>query len=252
MITIILTGSFVESVTPSSKLGGETAKAYLLYQKTDLNSNDLTSIIVMQKFIILLPFLFLCLFVILLSFYKYFLPDFVYIIYLITVLIFVIICAIYYKLGKRKDVFIFKFKKLNKVVSFISKSSKKSSDLLLNSQKYWLLLISLFIWLLYPLKLYLVSRMLGFNVEILFIILVTYIAYLAGIMPVSPGGLGTFEGTIALLFSWNGFYFAEGLSVALVLRLITYWFPLILSIIAASYLIIYKNIKIQTNGGFKN
>lgn len=79
--------------------------------------------------------------------------------------------------------------------------------------------------------------MLNFDVGIVAIAVITYTAYLVSLFPLLPGGLGSFEGTMALMFaSYGEIFFAEALAIALVARFVTYWFPLLLSALLTAYL----------------
>lgn len=48
-------------------------------------------------------------------------------------------------------------------------------------------------------------------------------------IPVMPGGLGTFEGSFVLLLAPMSIPFDMGLALALVLRFVTFWFVFIIS-----------------------
>lgn len=99
-----------------------------------------------------------------------------------------------------------------------------------------MILVSALVWALYPAKVYVVTRMLGVEVDAFFIITATFIPYLISMLPLLPGGLGSFEGSMALLFAAQGATVAEGLAVALLTRTATFWLPLLMSTIAAAYL----------------
>ena len=98
---------------------------------------------------------------------------------------------------------------------------------------YFMLLFSLLVWLLYPVKVFFVAAMLGIDVGHLTSAVSTYTAYLVSMLPLLPGGLGTFEGSMAIMFSIGGFDLATGIAIALLSRCITFWFPLIFSAGAA-------------------
>jgi len=89
--------------------------------------------------------------------------------------------------------------------------------------------LSLAFWFLYPVKTFIISNHLGFDIGFSPIVGATFLAYLVGTLPLTPGGLGSFEATLAVILSQQGITFAEGLTIALLLRVITFWFPLVLS-----------------------
>lgn len=246
VLIIYLTGSLVESITPSSKLGGEGSKLILLKQETSLSNQDLTAILLLQKIISLLPFILLCSIVLFLAFFRYSLPHFIYYAFL-SFLVFTFIFYIFYqRLRQEKEKAKFNVNNYflkyvmnlkSKVIIFLKKAVANSQEILDPRQRYYLVFLSFLIWILYPLKLFLVAQMLNLEIELIFMFVVTYLAYLISLIPLAPGGLGTFEGTIAILFSLNGFLLTEGMLVAIIARLITYWFPLLLSLISAVYML---------------
>ena len=57
-------------------------------------------------------------------------------------------------------------------------------------------------------------------------------------------GLGTFESTFGILFRINGYLFSQGLTLAILSRLVTYWLPFILSFLATIYLVLVDDMEI--------
>ena len=53
---------------------------------------------------------------------------------------------------------------------------------------------------LFPFKLYYITRAMGLNISFLNAFAATIISYIAGMVPLLPGGLGSFEGTMVGLF----------------------------------------------------
>lgn len=101
-----------------------------------------------------------------------------------------------------------------------------------------LICLSLLMWLLYPLKYYLVAQAYGIEISFSSISSATFIAYFTSLLPLTPGGLGTFELSMAHILFMNGLSLSEGLLIAGTGRLITFWFPLLISILfAASYVL---------------
>ena len=66
--------------------------------------------------------------------------------------------------------------------------------------QYWLYAISFVLWVVYPLKIYVVASTIGVETTLTVAFVGTYLAYLVSLVPVSPGGTGTFEGALALIF----------------------------------------------------
>ncbi len=241
-LAINLAGNYVESITPSVKIGGESAKIYLFHRNTDLNYSQLTGILLALKYFSLLPFMILITGTLVLAFSVYELPWLVYLAFFVFLLFFTGIAWIHFKGGNGEVKSQRESKKtlFNSIIGFVRKASIYSRSLTGPGESMSLLVLSGFIWILYPAKTYLVTVMLGLEVGLPAII-ATYIAYLVSMVPLLPGGLGSFEGSMALVLSFSGIIPAEGLAVALLTRLITFWFPLLLSTAAAGYLALTNN-----------
>ncbi|MCK8825270.1 lysylphosphatidylglycerol synthase transmembrane domain-containing protein [Fuchsiella alkaliacetigena] len=257
VLGINLAGKFIESVTPSSKLGGEAAKVYLFRQYTGLKYQSLTSLLLVHKHITLLPFLVLAGLFLLLTAFRFTLPTVVYFAFFTLVAIFIVLFLFCYRSWQQEGAFEAdlsvqksrSFLKLlinkgRKAISFLEKAATNSQQVLKVKGHCWLLFISLVIWLLYPVKIYLVASMLGFEVSLALVGVITYGAYVVSMLPLLPGGLGSFEASMAVMFSLNGLLSAQGLSIALLSRLVTYWFPLLLSIAASIYLLSENRVSI--------
>lgn len=104
--------------------------------------------------------------------------------------------------------------------------------------KRWIfqLLLSFGIWALFPMKLFiLVSQYTVVNIFVLYA--VTFISYFAAMIPILPGGLGTFEGTMSGLLLVYGLTPEEAVAVSLVFRFVTFWFVVLLS---AAVILLWK------------
>lgn len=263
-LAITMTGSFVENVTPSSRLGGEATKVYLFHRYTSLTYTNLGGIFLAIKYFSLIPFLVIVSASLILAFLRYQLPPVIFLAFLLLVLFFLVLAWMHHMGGKRKEksgtcdhgtqagenagkqentdintaqrIILFLKKKTAAAVNFLQVASIHSRSFVTNTERFTLLVISTLIWVLYPVKVYLVVYMLGFNIDIVTISIIAFTAYLMSLIPVSPGGLGIYEGSMVFLFSLAGFSPAEGLAVALLSRLVVYWFPLLIYAMAASYL----------------
>jgi uncharacterized protein (TIRG00374 family) len=122
---------------------------------------------------------------------------------------------------------------IRRAVAFLRQAGQESRHLLSRRKRLAFLALSSIVWVLYPVKVLLVTQMLGMEMEFVDIATATYAAYLVSMLPLLPGGLGSFEATMALILSAKGMSFSEGLAVALLTRLVTFWLPLGLSAIVA-------------------
>ncbi len=255
VFSIYLSGVFVESVTPSSKFGGEATKVYLFRKKTGLPYQKIVAFFIAHKYISLLPFLVLCSIFLILGSINFNLPGIAYISFGALALLFSLIAFSVHKGNINKRLKISRLldllddsslisKPLKKIlagIDFIDSASAQVKQILTNKERNLLLVISVIIWGLYPLKIYLAAEALGIPLNPIIPIIATYLAYLVSMLPLSPGGLGTFEGTMAFIFSVNGISFTQGVAISMLARSITYWFPLFLSAAMTIYLIKVKN-----------
>lgn len=245
---IYLAGGFVESVTPSVKLGGEAAKLYLFRRTTFLTHRELAGAFLAQKYISLLPFVILCAPFITLAAVRREIPGLAYLSFLVLGAFFALIFWMVHSRPKEgpseepapepafetsrprsSTLFERAVEKFHKATAFFHDAASHSRSLTLTAERGGLLFISFLVWGLYPVKVYLVTSMLGYEVAFVSVAIATYTAYLVSMLPLFPGGLGTFEGSMALMLSLGGISPAEGLAAALLTRVITYWFPLFLS-----------------------
>jgi len=290
VLAVNLAGNYVESVTPSVKLGGEAAKVYLFHRHSSLPYSSLAGVLLALKYISLLPFLllaalFLGVAVLNFQFPRPYIP--------LTGLMFLVLFVggvawMYHRGGKKLEtqnqaaftaaqrsfhgkktsckavtmteakagrleknlsclskLFLFCYRKGVSLAGFMQKSALHSRSLVTPLERFGLFSISTLIWMLYPVKVYLVVNMLGLTTDLVTVTMVTFTAYLVSMAPLLPGGLGSFEGTMVLMFSLSGFTPAQGLAVALLSRLVTFWFPLLWSALAAAYLALLEGRKLE-------
>ncbi len=262
VFAVTMAGNYVESVTPAAKLGGESARIYLFRQRTNLSYERLAGILLALKYFSLLPFVALVTISLGLASWRYQLPPFVPGAFVLLALFFLAIWWLHKKAGTGTDpagagnsikndgpgreaesdqnVILEKSagkicQKYRTMIAFTAKASANSRYLVNFRERIALIFISALIWSLYPLKVYIVCRMLFIDADFLTVAMVTFTAYMISMVPLLPGGLGSFEGSMALLFSLGGISPASGLTIALLTRLATYWFPLLLSALASLY-----------------
>ncbi|RLF93455.1 hypothetical protein DRN45_05325, partial [Thermococci archaeon] len=72
-------------------------------------------------------------------------------------------------------------------------------------------------------RVYFMFMAVGYNVNLIVPITVTILAILVSVVPLLPGGLGTTEGMMILIFSIFGISTAISASVTLLDRLLSYW-----------------------------
>ena len=94
----------------------------------------------------------------------------------------------------------------------------------------YLVALSFAIWLMYPLKMYLLATQIHLDVHAIYLTAVTFAAYLVAMIPLFPGGLGGFEGTMTGLLVLGGFTASSALVATVIFRFFTFWFTMLVSI----------------------
>lgn len=258
VFAINMAGNYIESITPSVKLGGEAAKVYLLRRHTRNSYTSLAGMMLTIKYYSLMPFLVLSGMLLGLAAFQYELPGISFMAFLFLVVFFIVVAWIHHRggvsdhdnetspvsgKGRAKDSFV--RKKSGAIAGFVRKASAHSRSIARAEDKVVLLIVSAIVWVMYPAKVYLVASMLGLDIGPVTVAVITFTSYLIGLLPLLPGGLGIFEGSMVFMFMLMGFALEEGLAVTLISRLVTYWFPLLLSAALASYLTIQPKSKKQ-------
>lgn len=238
---IYLSSNFIENITPSLKFGGEAVKIYLLRKATDFNYQILTGALIIYKFLSMLSFLILFTLSILFfnhSFRKTLLP------YGAGILLFLLLLLWLNRVILKKEPF-WLFKKLpimEKVFQFITEALQAIKENMNRKQIAMLFLIWFLIWLLYPIKLLIITHNLGLTLPFLPATAALYSSYLVSMLPITPGGLGTFEGSLIMLLSSLSITTQMAAGVVLTLRLFTYWLPLVVTGFTTMYFFIRDNI----------
>ncbi len=266
VLAVNLAGNYIESITPSVKLGGEAAKVYLFKRYSSLGYEALTGILLALKYFSLLPFVILSALSVTAAILYFDFPAISLYAFGFLVAFFMAIAALYFKKDIQGRVFkgraetgekhtgtgeerinssitrlpVKLVQAVSRIPAFVNRASSNSRNLTTFSEGTALIAVSALIWLLYPLKVFLVTGMLDLSIGLPAVAIITFTAYLVSMVPLLPGGLGSYEGTMVLMFSFVGIAPAEGLAVALISRLITYWIPLLWSAMGAFYLVIYK------------
>lgn len=260
VFAVNLAGGFIESVTPSSKLGGEAAKVYLFRRLSGAEYEEVSSALLVHKYVSLLPFFALCLGIALFATVhaNITVPTTtavaLFFVGTTTLLLFWFTVAGGTKpslgrwirpqgslacfpvlLGRRLPGRV--RSSFRRGREFLREATTGARTLLTGTERRWLFIVSLLVWGLYPVKIYVVAVMLDLNVSFTVAAAATILAYLVSIAPLSPGGTGTFEGTLAVVFAAVGVPFPEGVTVAVLSRIVTFWFPLVLSAAAAAWLV---------------
>lgn len=235
MVHINMSGTFFESVTPAMKTGGEVVKAYLLKRSFGWTTVQSVALVGLQKVVSIGPLLFLVgaslsLYVIangistpqgwlVATSGMILLPVF-----LLISTIFIAPAGLAIWLEK---VFPAKWthtlsQSLRSLENALSQVKKRGS-----LGRHFLLSITL--WLLFPAKAAIIALSMGLEADLISIATVTFLAYMVAMIPLTPGGLGTFEATVVFLLLPLEIAMHQSMAFAIILRLVTFWLPFLIS-----------------------
>lgn len=232
-----MTGTFVECITPAVKAGGEFAKVVMLKNKLGFSAGKATAIVGFQKVVSMTAFLFLN--VLSLSWFlmiqrgnihmSVIIISFV----VISLLSFLLLISVFNYGHIEKLLYKLPFIKKKDKVSEFSIQFQETINIVKERKsifiKQWVL--SLIIWLFFAIKAFYIVWVMNLQIGFITISVITYLTYMVGMLPLLPGGLGTFEGSLMMLLLPFGATMDQGMTVAFVLRFVTFWFVFLLSAI---------------------
>lgn len=236
MFYILTTGSVIEAVTPGAKVGGEVTRLYYLKKEFNCPTDVAVNIIIIQKSISMsvLFTIGLTSFVYLITQLADYFPFLIKLLIAITAIvsIFFLVSLLFFTdklvmlLEKSNSKFL---QKANKYVKSYSKSVSRLD------KRQWLLqfTISMLVWLLFPFKMYILTTSAGLDINFFVVLAITMTSYMVGMLPLTPGGIGTFESSmINFLLSLPNLAIdlALSVSITIVFRFITFWFVMLFSL----------------------
>lgn len=230
LLHIFARGTVIEGVTPGAKIGGEAVRLYLIKREFSCTTSEAVSIIAMQKSISMSVLLSLCLAALLHigSRIASHLPICVQA--LSGALCLPLVLGMMWLLFFAKPLSQFletrQGKLARKAATAISAYATATAQL---TPRHWGLqfAISTMVWLLFPVKMVILATTLGVHLPFAVVFSVTMVSYMMGMFPLTPGGIGTFEGTMLALLSLLGVGYTLGLSITLVFRFVTFWFVIL-------------------------
>ena len=235
MFRINCSGALMDSITPGVKIGGEITRAVLIGRATACSGEQAAAIVALQKVFSLGAFFLINLFA---AAYVIQAASFfqtpaarlsVYGILLLFLIFFACLLIIPARLkalvqAREKARFAWMARVRNFFLGFLDSIISIRGNAKICAA---LFLLSLFIWLLYPAKMYLLAVLFSPSVDILFLAAVTFVSYLAAMVPIFPGGLGAFEGTMSALLLTMGFEHSDALVITVIFRFATFWFVML-------------------------
>lgn len=240
---ILSTGSVIEALTPGAKIGGEVTRLHYLKKEMNIGTKEATNIIVVQKSISMSVLFSICI----LSMCYLFMSVSMGLPLITKILLLAISVAILtlliIVLGFSQRLIILCDKHKGKLMMKLKPwiiSYNKSVHML--NKKEWAIqyLISTAVWVLFPLKMLILARSMGIENHFLVLLALTMTAYMIGTLPLTPGGIGTFEGTMLSLLTIVAVEQAVAVTITMVFRIITFWLVMLISLI---YTLIYQRLR---------
>ncbi len=234
---ILSTGSVIESLTPGAKIGGEVTRLYYLKKELQATTEEATQIILLQKSISMSVLFGVCLSSMLYAGLKikgFFLAeqrdDMVFVAFFLFALF------LFFLFGTGFLVRHMEGKLPHKLDQFLLSYHNSVKKL---SKRQWLFQfsISTAVWVLFPIKMVILVNEMGLSTSSLALFAITMSAYMIGMLPITPGGLGTFEGAVVTFFSFLDVSTELALAIAIVFRFVTFWFVMLFS---TFYVILYR------------
>ena len=232
-------GVLFNNVTPAAKTGGEPVRAYILSKMESISSEKAFATITADRIFDSFPYALLSLFSVLYLFFFENIPIWVtyILVFALFFSIFILLATVYLcinlKMAKRLILglmnfvgrFFPKIKEYSytveeKIITFNSTVLRISKD---KTAMVKAMVISFLILFCGFFRIYFVFLAVGYNVSFIVPVIVTIIAIQVNIIPLLPGGLGTTEGVMVIIFSIFGVPIAVSASVALLDRLLSYW-----------------------------
>ncbi|NMA80107.1 MAG: flippase-like domain-containing protein [Clostridiales bacterium] len=231
-------GMIIESITPGVKIGGEVTRGILLKNDLNYSTRDAATLVTIQKMVSLFSFFLVNLFAFahisnrIDLFNGAILKVIIYLFIIVLIGILIAVFAFTASFEKRVSMIVPKRKWTVALQGYAL--TLLSSIKMLKSIKgeiYKQFLLSLSIWMLFPLKMILLTQLFTTNFDPVYLTEVTFISYMVGMIPLLPGGIGSFEATMTSLLVAMQIDHNEALAITLLFRFITFWFVIIISLL---------------------
>lgn len=235
MLYINFRGSIMESVTPGVKVGGEVTRALLLRNELNYSAQEAAALVTIQKIASFSSFLLINLFAFahissnIKSFQGITINVVVYA--FLLALIGLIIGLFTFTSFFEEKIAVLKLKrKWTGVLRLylLTLLSNINTIKSIKGEMYKQFVLSLCIWILFPIKMIILARMFTTNFHWVYLTEVTFISYMVGMVPFLPGGIGSFEATMTSLLIVMQITPEAALAITLLFRFITFWFVIIL------------------------
>lgn len=232
IMKVLTTGTVVEAITPGAKIGGEITRLYYLKKELSYTTQQAAHIILMQKSISMSVLFTICTtsFIFICNKISNYLPVISEFILTLLSILFIIVLVGFLFFSKKLAAMLenSKNKFLRKISSTLKSYGETTAQL---SKLQWIIqfTISFLVWILFPFKMVFLAKYAQIQLPFVMIITVTMTSYMAGMLPITPGGLGTFEGTMISILTLLTIPAELSATVTIVFRFITFWFVILAS-----------------------
>ena len=213
-------GIFLESITPGAKIGAESLRLYYFTKKYTQDVSQSMAIIVLQKMysmIVFSSFLFL----LLLGTFSMIPIEFFQQrqIVVIACVFSAILIAILF------------IARIPKVAQFFSRFFGHLKESWHDKKEVCMqLFLSLVIWAFYPLKGIVLAVLFDLPLTVYQLVIIMMFSYIVAQLPLTPGGIGTFEASVITLFVMYDVPHDVALVYTIFFRFMTHWFIVVVSI----------------------
>lgn len=231
-------GAVADALTPGEKVGGELVRVLQLRSSLGYSTGQSTILVTIQKALSLSALVLLNLAVVVtmakhVPFFKGWPVRMLIFLILIAVGAF-LFCLLFqtHSLSRRMKRIKTTRKWLLAVINWVEDFAHHTESIRQKPGE-WLLQfgLSVLIWAIFPLKLVLLIFSYTTSIPVLVLVGTTFLSYFAGMIPLLPGGLGTFEATMSGILTAYGLVINQAVAITIVFRFITFWFVLILSLL---------------------
>ncbi|GFN34639.1 flippase-like domain-containing protein [Tepidimicrobium xylanilyticum] len=256
-LKINLKGNIVDALSPGVKVGGELARVYEIKNALNMEMGEAILVVGLQKTLSITSFIFLVIFSLIwlyittagnnLYFRAFLVPILVFLIILMGFIFFFLRIDLERTKKVLKKIRI-KDAKKEKIYNWVSQYRNNLNKMLENKGKfYFQLLLGISIWLLFAVKLAILIR--GYNISIDFIsaAAITYLTYIIGMLPLLPGGIGSFETSMVGLLALKGIEVGNGIAISVVFRFVTFWFEFLMSFLILFFDKVFKLLTIRND-----
>ena len=248
LFAVTIVGLAVNDITPSGRSGGEPVRAYILSRSSSVDFNRTFASVMADKIFDTFPFFVLAIFAIAYLIFtvhlgtSLFITLIVLLVLFIALLAFIIFLCINEEIGEKTIKWV--FRQLRRFITRdLDSWEQKAQEALLGFQdslKYLMgdkklliiaTIVSFLVWFLELMRVYVIFEAFGVHIAMGMIASVFLVSTLVGAIPALPGGLGSIDGIMILLYSMAGVTSSVSTAVTLVERIISLWMVIIIGLI---------------------